>query len=110
MSAGPVFTRAQDLKSDPEAHPRDGRSAAVRLTPDLDARVAEASAALVAEIDALVEQLCPSGADAVLGSSRASPTPLNATHLHRALFDFPARTAMNEVVDAGGERPDTAGE
>ncbi len=49
-----------------EAHPRDGRRAVVRLEPDLQARATEACASFVAEIDARVEQLSESEADAVL--------------------------------------------
>jgi DNA-binding MarR family transcriptional regulator len=40
-----------------EPHPRDRRSALLRLTPEIERRAGDALAPLVAEIDALVEQL-----------------------------------------------------
>jgi DNA-binding MarR family transcriptional regulator len=40
-----------------EPHPRDRRSALLRLTPEIERRAGDALAPLVAEIDALVERL-----------------------------------------------------
>jgi DNA-binding MarR family transcriptional regulator len=48
-----------------DSHPRDARSAVLRLTPDIQTWAAETCAPLVAEIDTLVQELSLNAAEAV---------------------------------------------
>ena len=47
------------------SHPRDGRTAVLCLTPEIEADIAESLAPLVAELDSLVQRLPESEADVI---------------------------------------------
>jgi DNA-binding MarR family transcriptional regulator len=77
-----------------DAHPRDGRSAVVRLTPSIEGSAAEAWAPLVAELDALALELSATERDAV---ARFVERAAHAVERHA---DRLAREAETSAYDA----------
>jgi DNA-binding MarR family transcriptional regulator len=64
-----------------EAHPRYGRSAVVRLAPDLYARATDAAAPFAEEIDSLIEELPAARRTRCCSFWSASSRPPNATRI-----------------------------
>jgi DNA-binding MarR family transcriptional regulator len=82
-----------------EAHPHDGRSTLLRLTPGSEARATEAFAPLVAELDRLAAEL-PDGDRTVVGTFLGRVAEAAERHAEDAAraVDARARAAIGEPV------------